>query len=144
MFIYRLVQTYVHVALCARERMCIHVRFTEGGGGWAGGGGGVVCDAVSVAGRRPAWGPVWPGDEALGWSTEGPRFDSASAGLSLQRPLLRLGGGGVTNFEILAPLTVCGGWGLGVPMLKYWPSHGLMKVGWGVAYAGVLAPHSLA
>ena len=136
----------MYMLLCVRVNECVYMYVLQKGVvvGRGGGGGGLVCDAVSVAGRRPAWGPVWPGDEALGWSTEGPRFDSAWAGLSLQRPLLRLGGGGVTNFEILAPLTVCGGWGLGVPMLRYWPSHGLMKVGWGVAYAGVLAPHSLA
>ena len=29
--------------------------------------------------------PVWPSGKALGWLTEGPRFDTASALLSLQK-----------------------------------------------------------
>ena len=30
-------------------------------------------------------GPVWPSGNALGWEAEGPRFDSASALLSLKK-----------------------------------------------------------
>ena len=87
--------------LCVRVNECVYMYVLQKVGvGWRGG----VCDAVSVAGRRPAWGPVWPSSEAVGWSTERPRFDSAWAGLSLQRPLLRLGGGGG-----------------GVPILRFWP-----------------------
>ena len=29
--------------------------------------------------------PVWPSGKALGWEAEGPRFESASALLSLQK-----------------------------------------------------------
>ena len=30
-------------------------------------------------------GPVWPSGKAVGWQAEGPRFDTASALLSLQK-----------------------------------------------------------
>ena len=34
---------------------------------------------------RPECEPVWPSGKALGWSAEGPRFDTASTLLSLQK-----------------------------------------------------------
>ena len=38
-------------------------------------------EAISCDRREP----VWPSGKALGWSAEGPRFDSASALLPLQK-----------------------------------------------------------
>ena len=35
--------------------------------------------------RSPDREPVWPSGRAVGWKAEGPRFESASALLSLQR-----------------------------------------------------------
>ena len=35
--------------------------------------------------------PVWPSGKALGWLAEGPRFDTASALLSLQKKVVVCG-----------------------------------------------------
>ena len=48
-----------------------------------------LCGEFSLyRGTRMAWPvrePVWPSGKALGWQAKGPRFDTASALLSLQK-----------------------------------------------------------
>ena len=68
------------------ENVTVTVR--EGAGaGWQWCGGGGWGYRIYKAQKTHVWtcDPVWPSGKALGWYTEGHRFESASAVLSLQK-----------------------------------------------------------